>query len=133
MTAKEERNKTLVLEAITSVFQRKDSLSVERLYAAYFIHHDPDLRQGRQVFAKIVAKLPSTVSYEPGLIIIAEGDYVALHGRLHGWATHLQIVIDIFRVEDGKLAEHWTVRQNDIAVESARSKVAMFSPDEASL
>jgi predicted SnoaL-like aldol condensation-catalyzing enzyme len=94
MAAKEERNKALVLETMTSLFRHKDPLSAERLYAANFIHHDPDLRQGRQVLAKIVAKLPSAISYEPGLIV-AEGDYVALHERIRGWAPRTQIVTDI--------------------------------------
>jgi predicted SnoaL-like aldol condensation-catalyzing enzyme len=130
MTTKAEHNKALVLEAMASLFQRKDPLSVERLYAPNYVQHDPDIRQGRQVLAKLVARLPPAVHYEPGLII-AEGDYVAVHGRIRGWAPRTQIVIDIFRIEDDKLAEHWTVRQNEIPAGCARSRVAMFSPGEA--
>lgn len=69
------------------------------------------------------------MSYEPGLIV-AEGDFVAIHGRIHGWAPKLQIVVDIFRIEDGCLAEHWDVLQDEAATDGSASGLAKFSPAE---
>ncbi|UUZ71170.1 nuclear transport factor 2 family protein [Polaromonas sp. P1(28)-8] len=132
MTTRLERNKALVLEAMTSLFQRKDPLAVERLYAAEYIQHNPTIPQGREALAKLVAQLPSAVFYEPGLII-AEGDYVAIHGRIRGWAPSPQVVVDIFRVEGGRLTEHWDVLQDETPVEEAKAGIAMFSPDEATV
>jgi predicted SnoaL-like aldol condensation-catalyzing enzyme len=125
-------NRALVLEAMTTLFQRKDPLAVERLYAPDYIQHNPGIAQGRGALAKLVAQLPPGVFYEPGLII-AEGAYVAIHGRIKGWAPNPQVVIDIFRVENGKLAEHWDVLQDEILPKGSKSGVAMFSPDEASV
>lgn len=127
-----ERNKALVLEAMTSFFQRKDPLAVERLCAPSYIHHNPDIAQGREALAKLVARLPAAVFYEPGFLI-AEGDFVAIHGRIHGWAPRPQIVMDIFRIECGRLVEHWDVLQDEVPPEDSKSGVAMFSPDEARL
>lgn len=132
MSRDTERNKALVLEAMTALFQRKDPLAVERLYAANYIQHNAGIFQGRAALAKLVAQLPSAVFYEPGLII-AEGEYVAIHGRIRGWAPSPQVVVDIFRVEDGRLAEHWDVLQDEVPAKGSRSGIAMFSPDEGAV
>jgi predicted SnoaL-like aldol condensation-catalyzing enzyme len=130
MSRDAERNRALVLEAMTALFQRKEVLAVERLYAADYIQHNPGIAQGREALSKLVAQLPAAVYYEPGLIV-AEGAYVAIHGRIRGWAPKPQVVIDIFRVENGKLAEHWDVLQDEVPAKGSRAGVAMFSPDEA--
>jgi predicted SnoaL-like aldol condensation-catalyzing enzyme len=124
-----QRNKALVLEAMTSLFQRHDASAVERLYASNYIQHNPDIPQGRDVLKALVANLSQTVYYEPGLIV-AEGDLVAIHGRIRGWADAPQVVIDVFRIEDGKLAEHWDVLQNEVPVTAALGGISMFDPEE---
>ncbi|WP_197717558.1 nuclear transport factor 2 family protein [Pannonibacter phragmitetus] len=124
-----QRNKALVLEAMTSLFQRHDAQAVDRLYAPDYIQHNPGIPQGRDALRAIVEGLPEHVHYEPGLII-ADGDLVAIHGRIRGWADEPQIAIDIFRVEDGKLAEHWDVLQNEVTATATGSGIAMFDPLE---
>jgi predicted SnoaL-like aldol condensation-catalyzing enzyme len=125
------RNKALVLEAMTSLFQRHDVSAVERLYARDYVQHNPNIPQGRDALQAIVAGLPEHVFYEPGLMV-AEGDLVAIHGRIRGWADEPQIAVDIFRVEDGRLAEHWDVLQNEVPVTSGVAGLSMFDPEEAS-
>lgn len=122
------RNRMLVLEAMTSLFQRHDASAVERLYAPDYIQHNPDIPQGREALRALVAAMSPDVYYEPGMIV-AEGDLVAIHGRIRGWAETPQVVIDIFRVEDGRLAEHWDVLQSEVV--GAAGGIAMFSPEEA--
>ncbi|WP_218574465.1 nuclear transport factor 2 family protein [Halopseudomonas laoshanensis] len=121
------RNKALVLEAMTSLFQRHDVSAVERLYAADYIQHNPTIPQGREALQALVASLSPDVYYEPGRMI-AEGDYVAIHGRIRGWAEAPQIVVDIFRVDGGKLAEHWDVLQEEVLAAEAAGQVSMFEP-----
>jgi predicted SnoaL-like aldol condensation-catalyzing enzyme len=124
-----QRNKELVLEAMTSLFQRHDASAVERLYARDYIQHNPNIPQGRDALQAIVAGLPEHVFYEPGLIVAGD-DLVAIHGRIRGWADEPQIAIDIFRVEDGKLAEHWDVLQNEVTATAAHGGISMFDPLE---
>jgi predicted SnoaL-like aldol condensation-catalyzing enzyme len=124
-----QRNKALVLEAMTSLFQRHDVSTVERLYAQDYIQHNPHIPQGREALRSLVAGLSQAVHYEPGLIV-AEGDLVAIHGRIRGWADAPQVVIDLFRIEDGRLAEHWDVLQNEVPVTAARGGIPMFDPEE---
>lgn len=127
-----QRNKALVLEAMTSLFQRRDASAVERLYVADYVQHNPNIPQGRDALKAIVETLPQDVFYEPGLTV-SEGDFVAIHGRIRGWAERPQVVIDLFRIEGGRLAEHWDVLQDEVPVTAALGGVSMFDPEEASL
>lgn len=122
-------NKALVLDAMKSLFQRHDASAVKRLYAVDYIQHNPDIPQGRDALQSIVETLSPSVQYEPGLIV-AEGDLVAIHGRIRGWGDAPQVVVDIFRVQDGKLAEHWDVLQTEIPAASGAAGLSMFDPKE---
>ncbi len=124
-----QRNKALVLEAMTALFQRHEAAAVERLYTASYRQHNPAIPQGREALQTLVESLSPAVYYEPGLMI-AEGDRVAIHGRIRGWAAEPQIVVDIFRVEDGRLAEHWDVLQAEVPPTAGVAGLAMFDPDE---
>lgn len=124
-----QRNKALVLEAMTALFQRHDASAVERLYAPDYIQHNPDIPQGRDALQTLVAKLSPAVYYEPGLIV-AEGAFVAIHGRIRGWADTPQVVVDLFRIRGGRLAEHWDVLQNEVAAMAALGGLSMFDPEE---
>jgi len=126
-----ERNRTLVIEAMTALFQRHDASAVERLYAPDYVQHNPSIPQGRAALSALVAGLSHDVYYEPGLTV-AEGDLVAIHGRIRGWAPTPQVVVDLFRIEDGRLAEHWDVLQDDVPASAALGGVSMFDPDEGS-
>ena len=123
------RNKALVLEAMTSLFQRRDASAVGRLYARDYIQHNPDIPQGRDALQALVAGLSDDVHYQPGLVI-AEGNHVAIHGRIRGWSDTPQLVVDLFRIEDGKLAEHWDVLQEEVPAAALRSGMPTFGTDE---
>jgi predicted SnoaL-like aldol condensation-catalyzing enzyme len=125
-----EHNKALVLDAMTSLFQSRDASAVERLYASDYIQHNPSIPQGRDALKALVMSLSPDVYYEPGLII-AQGAYVAIHGRIRGWSPVPQVVVDIFRIDDGKLAEHWDVLQDERLPHSASGSL-MFDPGERS-
>lgn len=111
-----------------ALFQRRDAAAVDRFYTPGYIQHNPTIPQGRDALRQLVASLSDAVYYEPGLSV-AEGDFVAIHGRIRGWADAPQVVIDLFRIEDGKLAEHWDVLQDDVAP-MVPGGVPMFDPDE---
>jgi predicted SnoaL-like aldol condensation-catalyzing enzyme len=40
------------------------------------------------------------------------------------------VVVDVFRIEDGKLAEHWDVLQNEVPVTAALGGISMFDREE---
>ena len=62
-----------------------------------------------------------------GLLILAEGDYVIAHGRFSGHGRPAAwIAADVVRFEDGKLAEHWDVLQDEASREESKSGLPMF-------
>lgn len=124
-----QHNKALVLDSMLTLFQHHDASAVERLISPDYIQHNPHIPQGRDAIQKIVEGLSADVSYEPGLMI-AEGDLVAIHGRIFGWGAEPQVVVDIFRIENGKIAEHWDVLQNEVSAANSLSGVSMFDPEE---
>ena len=120
-------NKRNVMEFYAMMFNDcRPREAIERYTGDDYIQHNPNIPQGRDALRNIVETLPPSVHYEPGLVI-AEGDLVAIHGRIRGWADEPQILIDIFRIEGGKLVEHWDVLQDEVA---AAAGLPMFDPDE---
>jgi len=69
----------------------------------------------------MIKGLPDNFRYENGLVV-ANGDYVLLHGRFSGIGLPANwIVVDIVSLEHGKLAEHWDVIQDEVKKEASRS------------
>ena len=50
---------------------------------------------------------------------VADGDLVMVHGRYTGWGPNPMVAVDIFRVADGKVVEHWDVMQEEVPARSA--------------
>jgi predicted SnoaL-like aldol condensation-catalyzing enzyme len=74
----------------------------------------------------LIRSLPGTLRYENQLIV-AEGDYVIAHGRFSGHGRPAAwIAADVVRFEDGKLAEHWDVLQDEAKRAESASGLPMF-------
>jgi predicted SnoaL-like aldol condensation-catalyzing enzyme len=74
----------------------------------------------------LIRSLPDTLRYENQLIV-AEGDYVIAHGRFSGNGRPAAwIAADVVRFEDGKLAEHWDVLQDEATRAQSVSGLPMF-------
>jgi predicted SnoaL-like aldol condensation-catalyzing enzyme len=61
-------------------------------------------------------------------LILANGDFLMLHGRFSGLGPGIPnwIVVDIVRIENGVLAEHWDVIQDEATRASSKSGLPMF-------
>lgn len=99
-------NKELVLKATGELFGDKDPSAVDRWVAADYRQHSSLAADGPEALRGLVASLPAGFRYEPARVI-ADGDLVALHGVYHGFGPEPLVAFDLFRVADGKLAEHW--------------------------
>src|SRR5262249_16203216 len=91
-----------------------------------YIQHSAHIAPGREGLFTLVRGLPATLRYESG-VIVADGDFVIVHGRFSGFGAPANwIVADILRIEDGVLAEHWDVIQDEATEVQSKSKAPMF-------
>jgi hypothetical protein len=51
---------------------------------------------------------------------VADGDLVMVNGRYTGWGAKPMVAVDIFRVKDGKVVEHWDVMQEEVSAADLR-------------
>jgi len=122
----QQKNKALVLEALEAAFNKRDITAYERYWSPDYIQHSANIEKGREGLIKIMTSTPPDMRYEPGLIV-AEGDYVMVHGRYSniGLPKNL-VIVDIFRIENGILAEHWDVIQDEASQSESKSGLPMF-------
>src|SRR6202050_5467259 len=121
-----ERNKAIVLEAFETLFNKRDYLAAERFWSPNYIQHSAHIEPGRDGLFNLVKSLPSTLKYEPG-VIVAEGDFVIVHGRFSDFGLPVNwIAADILRIEEGIFVEHWDVIQDEATQEQSKSGRAMF-------
>lgn len=108
-------NKRLAKECLDMIFnQHNPAQAVAKYIGANYRQHNPNAPDGPQ---GVIAYASGYLKANPELRlefkrIIAEGDLVAVHSFLKPNSSDLgRAVVDIFRVEDGKLVEHWDVMQ----------------------
>ena len=123
------RNKAIAIEAITGVFIKRDTDVPRKLFDTNYTQHNPTIENRSVAIPELIRALPAEFRYEMGMVI-AEGEFVAIHGRYTGWAAKPLIAVDIFRVVAGKLVEHWDVMQEEVSPEKTVSGNAMFIPAE---
>ena len=122
-----EQNKALVLEAFDLLFNKRNYAAAERNWSERYIQHSAHIAPGRDGLFNLVRTLPGTLRYENQLIV-AEGDYVIAHGRFSGNGRPAAwIAADIVRMEDGRLAEHWDVLQDEATEAQSLSGLPMFA------
>jgi predicted SnoaL-like aldol condensation-catalyzing enzyme len=121
-----EQNKTIVLEAFDTLLNKRDYDAAERFWSPTYIQHSAHIAPGREGLFNLVRSAPNTLRYENQLII-AEGDYVIAHGRFSGNGMPAPwIAADVIRFENGLLAEHWDVLQDEATEGESVSGLPMF-------
>jgi predicted SnoaL-like aldol condensation-catalyzing enzyme len=125
-TTTEQSNKALVLEAFDTLFNKRDYAAAERFWSPSYIQHSKHIAPGRHGLFGLVKASPQTMRYENGTIL-AEGNLLMLHGRFSGLSLPANwIVVDIVRLENGLLAEHWDVIEDEATRETSVSGLPMF-------
>ena len=121
------RNKQLVLSFYHKIIGEKDYEGARQYMGTEYRQHAPYATDGHAGIAEWVRNFKQAFPQHRYEVkkIIAEGDLVVLH--LHGMngpSPHGESVIDIFRIENGKVVEHWDVIQP--IPESADNANSMF-------
>ena len=119
-------NKALVLAAFDTLFNKRDYAAAERFWSPHYVQHSAHIEPGRNGLLNLIKGLPPTLKYEPGTIV-AEGDFVIVHGRFSGFGLPVNwIAADMLRIENGRLVEHGDVIQDEATRESSQSGLPMF-------
>ncbi|PFZ52768.1 pyruvate kinase [Bacillus wiedmannii] len=109
-----EKNKKMVVDFYNKVFNKHDIDIIPKYVSEDYKQHNPFVADGRKAFMDFFkedfVKNPNS-SAEIKRVVV-EGDTVALHvhSRTNSQDKGVAIV-DIFRIKDGKIVEHWDVIQ----------------------
>jgi predicted SnoaL-like aldol condensation-catalyzing enzyme len=120
-----EKNKQLVLDGFDALFNKRDYAAAEKYWSPHYIQHSAHIAPGREGLFNLVKSLPPTLQYEPGTIV-AEGEFVIIHGRFSGFQATNWIAADILRIKDGIFVEHWDVIQDEASKTESKSGRPMF-------
>jgi len=118
-SGQEESNIALVAKLYERAFNNADLEALEELVAVNYVQHSPDFSDGR---AGLRSTLEGFLEAFPGLHLapirfVAEGDLVFVHVHItfeaadRGNQSKGSAGIDVFRVKDGLLVEHWDAVQ----------------------
>lgn len=113
-TAQEEANRQAVLAFYEKGLNQKDADAALKYVGERYIQHNPHAADGREGFRQFIAFLREQAPDSRSEIkqSFADGDFVILHVFSPGPpGTRGNAIIDIFRLEHGKIVEHWDTMQ----------------------
>jgi predicted SnoaL-like aldol condensation-catalyzing enzyme len=113
-TAREQANKQAVIEFYEKALNQKDFEAASRYIGNRYTQHNPTAPDGPQGLKGFIAFLRDKFPQSHSEIkrAFADGDYVILHVHsVREPGTRGRAIVDIFKLEDGKVVEHWDVTQ----------------------
>jgi predicted SnoaL-like aldol condensation-catalyzing enzyme len=125
--AQMDANKKAVVEFYEKGLNQKDFDAASKYFGAQYVQHNPTAPDGIQGFKTFVEFLRSKFPNSHSEIkrVFADGDYVILHVHaVREPGTRGSAIVDIFRLDNGKIVEHWDVRQD--VPEQAANPNTMF-------
>ena len=116
-----EANKKIVVDFYEKGLNQRDYDAAAKYFGPRYIQHNPGAANGPEGFKRLVTFLKEKFPNSHNEIkrVIAEGDLVVLHVHSKREPTDRgRAIVDIFKVENGKIVEHWDVIQ-DVPEKSA--------------
>ena len=114
-----EANKQIAVAFYDAAINQKDYEAASQYLGDRYIQHNPTAGDGGEALKGFIDFLKAKYPNQHGEIkrVIAEGDLVALHVHSTRDNSPDRAIIDVFRIENGKVVEHWDVIQ-DVPAES---------------
>jgi predicted SnoaL-like aldol condensation-catalyzing enzyme len=110
-----EANKKAVVEFYDLAINKKDFEAASKYFGPKYIQHNPTAPDGIEGFKGFLAFLREKFPNARSEIkrVFAEDDFVILHVHaVREPGTRGRAIVDIFRLENGKIVEHWDVAQD---------------------
>lgn len=107
-------NKELVTHFYEELFSHGNLEVIDKFVGNTYTNHNPQGVDGPEGLKKFISYFRATYPnlQKTTYRVLAEGDLVLLHSSSAPEpGAPAQVVVDIFRVEDGKIVEHWDVIQ----------------------
>ena len=104
-----EANKKIVVDFYEKALNQKDFEAASKYFGPRYIQHNPTAASGPEGLKALVTFLKEKFPNSHSEIkrVIAEGDYVVLHVHsVREPGQRGRAIVDIFRLEDGKIVEH---------------------------
>jgi predicted SnoaL-like aldol condensation-catalyzing enzyme len=116
----------LIGKAFDTLFNKRDYAAAEKFWSPQYIQHSAHIGPGREGLFDLIKSTPATLKWEHG-VILAEDDYVIVHSRYSGnGLPSAWVVVDIVRMENSILAEHWDAIQDEATEADSKSGNPMF-------
>jgi predicted SnoaL-like aldol condensation-catalyzing enzyme len=112
--AQMETNKKTVAALYDAVLNQKDFEKASQYLGPRYTQHNPNAADGPEGLKGFIAFLKDKFPNNRSEIkrIFADGDYVIVHVHaVREPGTRGNAIIDIFKLENGKVVEHWDVVQ----------------------
>ena len=114
-TPEEQANLDLVVRMFAEVLNPMNSSAVDRFISPDYIQHNQSVEPGvasLKAFLDVIKAETPEAAHDIKRAFV-DGDHVTVHYHVRRWPGDLGwAVIDIFRVENGLIAEHWDVMQD---------------------
>jgi predicted SnoaL-like aldol condensation-catalyzing enzyme len=110
-----EANKKVAVAFYDAAINKKDFAEASKYLGSSYKQHNPTAADGADGLKHFIDFLKSRYPNQKGDIkrVIAEGDLVVLHVHsTRGDNTPGRAIVDIFRIENGKVVQHWDVIQD---------------------
>ena len=113
--AQQEANRRVVLDFYEKGLNQKDADAAIALMGNRYVQHNPGAADGPEGFRKFIGflreKFPSSHSEVKRSFV--DGDFVILHVHsVREPGSRGRAIVDIFKLENGKIVEHWDVVQD---------------------
>ena len=102
--------KDIAIKGVEALFGSFDKAGIERYFAEDYIQHNPAVPTGRAPIIGILDGLKKSGISVDSHRVLAEGDLVVFHNtysNAQAFGSEKIVAFDLFRIEDGKIAEHW--------------------------
>jgi len=127
--SREEANKRFVIEFYNKALNDKDFEAAAKYLGDKYVQHNPTAADGAEGLRGFIDFLKARFPKQHNEIkhAYADGDFVILHVHsVREPGTLGRAIVDIFRLENGKVVEHWDVIQDITDPAEAKNNNGMF-------